>query len=83
MVQLVSLAGSLLILAAYVASQRSWLRPQQRSYVLLNFVGAAVLATVAILERQWGFLVLEGAWTLVSAYSLVRPPPAPAPAATA
>lgn len=78
MIQVISLLGSLVILSAYVAGQRGWLNPHRRSYALANFVGAGVLAIVALVERQWGFLVLEGTWALVSAYSSIRPPSAPA-----
>ena len=80
MIQLISLLGSIVILSAYVAGQRGWLPTHRRSYALLNFVGASVLAVVALLEEQWGFLVLEGTWALVSAYSSIRPPAAPAAA---
>ena len=42
------------------------------AYLWLNFLGALVLAIVAWHERQWGFLLLEGVWTLVSVLRLVR-----------
>ena len=74
MIQIVSLVGSLLILAAYVAGQRGLMRPEQRTYVVLNFVGSVILTYVAIAEEQWGFLLLEGVWALVSGYTLLRPP---------
>jgi hypothetical protein len=46
------------------------------AYSLLNAVGAAVLTLVALFEEQWGFLLLEGVWTIVSVAALahlVRP----------
>ena len=42
------------------------------AYLVLNLVGAIVLAVDAALGRQWGFLLLEGVWAAVSALSLVR-----------
>jgi hypothetical protein len=42
------------------------------AYLVLNLVGSAVLAYLAVIEEQWGFLLLEGVWALVSAWSLGR-----------
>lgn len=72
--QLVSLAGAALILAAYVAYQRGWMGREQRLYNALNFVGSALLAWVAVVDRRWGFILLEGAWALLSLPALIRPP---------
>ncbi|MDQ3929055.1 MAG: hypothetical protein M3328_07905 [Chloroflexota bacterium] len=71
-VQAVSLLGSLLILSAFIAAQVRKLRTSDRLYVLLNLVGSGVLAVVATLEQQWGFLLLEGVWALVSLWSLIQ-----------
>jgi hypothetical protein len=70
--QLVQIAGSLLILAAFAASQAGRLQIDSQLYLALNFVGSAVLAVLAWLDQQWGFLLLEGVWSLVSLYSLVQ-----------
>lgn len=71
MQQIVQVAGSLLILAAFAAAQRGWLDQRSRAYLVLNLVGSAVLAVDALRGRQWGFLLLEGVWAIVSAISLV------------
>ena len=70
--QLVSVLGSLLVLVAYVASQFGYLSAKGLAYAFANIVGSGILAVVAALEAQWGFLVLEGAWALVSLVAVVR-----------
>ena len=70
--QIVQIAGSLLILTAFVAAQRGWLNPQSRRYLVLNLLGSAVLAVEAAFGGQWGFLLLETVWAVVSAVALVK-----------
>jgi hypothetical protein len=72
MTQLVQILGSLLILAAFAAAQRGALSPDSRVYLALNLVGSAVLAVLAAHEQQWGFLLLESCWALVSGLGLVQ-----------
>ncbi|HST70439.1 MAG TPA: hypothetical protein VLI94_12370 [Solirubrobacterales bacterium] len=70
--QLVQIVGALLILAAFAAVQFERMRPDSRVYLALNLVGSAILAVLALHESQWGFLLLEGVWAIVSAWGLAR-----------
>ena len=70
MAQAAQIAGALLILAAFVLAQYRVLDQHSYWYLWLNLVGAGALTVLAWHERQWGFLLLEGVWTLVTAWSL-------------
>lgn len=72
MVQIISSFGSLAILAAYAAGQFKFLDPNSFRYVILNLVGSSILTAVAIIETQWGFLLLEGSWAIISLFSLIK-----------
>ena len=72
MSQLIQVAGSLLILAAYAAAQRGALNPRSLTYQVMNLIGSAVLAVEAALHQQWGFLLLEAVWAVVSTAGLLR-----------
>ena len=68
--QAIQIAGSLLILSAFVATQAGRLGTTSLSYLVLNVVGSVILAILAVVEGQIGFLLLEGVWAAVSAWSL-------------
>ena len=70
--QLVQIAGALLILSGFVLAQFAVLDPRSYWYLLVNFVGSAVLTVDAYREAQWGFLLLELVWAIVSAFGLVQ-----------
>jgi hypothetical protein len=61
-----------LILAAFVLSQQGRLATDSTRYLALNAAGAAILAVVAVADRDIGFALLEGTWTIVSTIGLIR-----------
>ena len=71
--QSVSFAGALMILIAYAGQQMGWMNPRSTRYNVLNVIGSGILWYIAMHPFQVGFVVLEGTWTIISVYYLVRP----------
>ena len=71
MVIVLELAGAMSILAAFTLSQLRRIDQHSLVYLILNLVGSAVLAVIAFVDQRWGFLLLEGVWSIVSALSLI------------
>lgn len=70
--QLISLLGAVVILGAYAALQSQKLQSETAAYQALNALGGALLCATAVAERQYGFILLEGAWTVLSLWGLAR-----------
>jgi hypothetical protein len=67
----VEVAGALMILAAFALNQFAGLDRHGFPYLALNLVGAAILAVVAAVHGQWGFLLLQGVWAVVALWGLI------------
>ncbi|MFC7479441.1 hypothetical protein ACFQX7_04385 [Luedemannella flava] len=69
MSEIFQIVGALLVLAGFTAAQLGRLNPRSVGYLVVNILGAGVLAVVAALDHDWGFLLLEGTWAIVSTAS--------------
>ena len=70
MLQTISVVGALAILGAYAASQFGLADASKLSYQAANFLGSATLTVVAVVDSQLGFILLEGAWALMSLWGI-------------
>jgi hypothetical protein len=72
MEQPIQIFGAILILTAFIAAQRGRMSPQSFVYLWLNLIGASVLAVLATLDADWGFVMLEVVWASASAFGLIE-----------
>jgi len=59
MLQAVSLLGAFLILLPFTMSQLNRLAVRSVPYQSMNLVGSGLLEVVALVEQQYGFILLE------------------------
>ena len=71
-IQLISVAAALCILVPFAAQQFGRMSASGLAYTALNFVGSLTLTIVAILDNQYGFILLEGIWAIVSLIGIIR-----------
>ena len=70
--QAVQIVGALLVLLAFTGAQLGRIDQHSIPYLVMNLLGSATLAVLAAIDEQFGFLLLEGVWAIVSAWSLAQ-----------
>lgn len=71
MLQAVQIGGAFMILAAFGLVQARRLSVAGVPYFVLNFLGGLALGISAVVETQWGFIILETAWCAISLRGLI------------
>jgi hypothetical protein len=70
--QIISIIGAVVILAAYALQHAKKVHAETAAYLALNLIGGVLLCVTAVANRQYGFIMLEGSWAVLSAWGLVR-----------
>ena len=64
--------GVALILFAYFMNTVKMIPVNGKLFFVLNILGGALATYASFLIDYWPFVILEGTWTLVSIYGLMR-----------
>jgi hypothetical protein len=64
--------GVWLILFAYFLNTIGAIKKDKRLFYVMNIIGAALACYASFLIDYWPFVILEGVWTLVSIYGLMK-----------
>ncbi|OGW81334.1 MAG: hypothetical protein A2Z83_05260 [Omnitrophica bacterium GWA2_52_8] len=70
--QIASFCGAVFILAGYFGLQAGKFSEFNLVYLGLNFTGASMLLFSAWYTGQIGFILLEGAWVLVTVFGFLK-----------
>jgi hypothetical protein len=70
--QILSLVGAALLLGAFALQAATREGAYKRSYLTMNLFGSIALTVTAVVNKQIGFIILEGIWAIISAWSLSK-----------
>lgn len=69
---IIATIGVGLILMAFFLNTVKLIENNGKAYYVMNIIGAALACYASYLIQMWPFVVLEGTWTLVSIYGLMK-----------
>jgi hypothetical protein len=69
---IIGVIGVGLILVAYFLHTAKFIENNGKLYYVMNIFGAALACYASFLIKYAPFVVLEGTWTIVSIYGLMR-----------
>jgi hypothetical protein len=69
---LIGSIGVALILLAYFLNTERLITVNGKLFFVMNIFGAGLACYASFLIRYWPFVILEGAWVMVSLYGLMR-----------
>lgn len=68
--QLIQIVGALLNMGAFALLHFEIAPSSALRYLIPNWLGSVLLVASAYVDRQWGFLMLESGWVLVTGYAI-------------
>lgn len=68
--QLIQVIGALLNMGAFALLHFEVAPSSALRYLIPNWLGSVLLVLSAYADHQWGFLMLEAAWVVVTGYAI-------------
>jgi hypothetical protein len=69
--EIIQIAGALLNMGAFALLHFEIAPSSALRYLLPNWVGSVLLVSSAYADRQWGFLLLECSWAVLTGHAIV------------
>ena len=64
--------GVAILLIAYFLNITDKIGKDSMVYLQMNFFGAGLACLASVLMNYWPFIILEGSWTMVSAFGILK-----------
>lgn len=64
--------GVTILLIAYFLNMTNKIEKDSLAYLQMNFFGAGLACLASVLMKYLPFIILEGCWTIVSAFGLLK-----------
>jgi hypothetical protein len=64
--------GVSILLVAYFLNLANKINKNGLAYIILNLLGSVIACVASVLLHYWPFIILEGAWAIVSFSALIN-----------
>ena len=71
-IDFVGFIGVAILLIAFFLNITDKIEKESLLYLIMNFIGGGIACFASVLMNYIPFIILEGCWTLVSAYGIIR-----------
>lgn len=68
----IGFTGVLMLLLAFFLNLINKISKENYLYIVMNLVGAGLACTASVLLNYLPFIILEGAWTIISLIVLIK-----------
>ena len=69
---IIGFIGVAILLIAYFLNLNNKIEKDSLVYLQMNFIGAGLACLASVLMNYWPFIILEGCWTIVSAFGIFK-----------